>query len=156
MGQNEEPPADVWRANFSRREHARCDLVAQALKLSGDFGKAQGEVSFDVFDEHSARPDLVDDPSDLGPQVARIIRAPALAGCREGLAGIAGKEDMNAATPNAAVEGSQVIPDRRLRKCSVLHPRGKRRGGVEVVLDVADGPIVGLGDMEPKVESAIA
>lgn len=113
-------------------------------------------MSFDVLDEHPAGLDLSDDPGDLGPEVAGIVGSPPVAGGRERLAGIAGKEDMNAATPRAAVEGSQVIPDGSLRKRSVFHPRGKRRGGVQVVLDVADGSIVGLGDMEPEVKTAVA
>lgn len=113
-------------------------------------------MSFDVLDEDPTGLDLPDDPGDLRPQVAGIVGPSPISGGRERLAGIAGKEDMNAATPRAAVEGSQVIPDRSLRKRSVFHPRGKRRGGVEVVLDVADRSIVWLGDMEPKVETAIA
>lgn len=74
----------------------------------------------------------------------------------EGLAGIAGKDEMNAAAPGSSVEGSQVAPDRRVRQASVSHARRERGRGVRLALDVADGSKPRLGDVDAEVEPAIA
>lgn len=126
------------RARLSRREQASCDLEAHALKLLGDLGKAQREVPLDVLEEDELGLDLADDPGDLGPEVPGIVPPPPVAGDGEGLAGIAGKDEMNAAAPRAAVEGSKVAPDSSLRQAAVSHARREGRRGVGLPLDVAD------------------
>ena len=69
------------------------------------------------------RDSLVDDAGDMGPEVARIIGAPALACDRERLARIARSDDVHRAAPRAAVEVGNVVPDRRAIQGRVFHPR---------------------------------
>lgn len=106
VGQNEDPAPDMGRADFCRREQACLDAVAHSLKLSDDLGKAQIEVPFDVLGKDPLRSAFPDDPGDLGPEMAGVVLSEPPAGRREGLTGIAGSDEMNAAAPRSAVEGS--------------------------------------------------
>lgn len=156
VGQNEEPLPNVRRARFSRREQSRRDAVTHALKLSGDVPKAQGDVAFDVLQEDPSRADFAHDAGDVGPEVARIGVASAVAGLAEGLAGVAGRDDMNAAAPRSAVEGSQIVPYRRRSQGLVAHPRHESGRRMGFPLDVTHSAISGLGDVQPQIEAAVS
>lgn len=156
VGQNEQPLPNVRRARFSRCEQARLDAVSHALKLSGDVPKSQGDVAFDVFEEHPSGADLAHDAGDLWPQVAGIGLAAAVSGLAEGLAGITGRDDMNAAAPRSAVEGSQIVPYRRRSQSLVCHPRHESGRRMSFPLDVTHSAISGLGDVQAEVEAAVA
>lgn len=144
------------RARFSRREQARLDAVTQALKVSDDLPTSQGQVAFDVFEEDPAGTDLAHDPLDLWPQVPRIVFAASSSGLAEGLTGIAGRDDMNAAAPRSAVEGSQIVPYRRRSQGLVFHPGHESGRSVGFPLDVTHSAISRLGDVQPEVETAVA
>lgn len=144
------------RARFCRREQARLDAVSHALKLSGDVPKAQTDVPLDVLEEHPSRPDLAHDPGDLGPQVAGVGVSSPLPGPAEGLAGIAGRDDMNPAAPRPAVEGSQIVPYRRVSQGLVRHPRHESGRRMGFPLDVTDSSISRLGDVQAEVEPAVS
>ena len=143
-------------ADFSRCEQARFCAVAQAAKAAGDLGKSQIDVPFDVLGEDDAGSHFADDPLDLGPQVAGIGLPAALSGEAEGLAGITGREDMNAAAPRSAVEGSQIVPDRRAIQGLVFHPCHESGRSMGFPLDETCSAISGLGDGEPEFEPAIS
>lgn len=143
-------------ADFSRCEQARFCAVAQPLKAAGDLGKSQIDVALDVFGEDDAGAHLCDDPLDLGPQVPGIGPAAALPGKAEGLAGITGREDMNAVTPRAAVEGSEIVPHRRAIQPRVFHPGHESGRSMGLPLDETCSAISGLGDGEPEFEPAIS
>lgn len=87
--------------------------------------------------------------------MTRIALALALPGEAEGLTGIAGSEDMNAATPWAAIEGFKVTPDRCLIQGRVRHPCHESGRSMGFALDVTHSAISGLGDGETKVETAV-
>lgn len=144
------------RTRLSRREHARCDLVVHAFQFAGDVGKAQGEVAGDVFAEDVVGPDLIDDPGDLGPEVAEVLLPTPVAREGERLAGVTGKDDTNAATPGSTVKASKVAPDRSRLKATLRHALRESGGGVPLPLDVADGSEAGLGDVDAEVEAGIA
>ena len=143
-------------ASFSRCKQARLCAVAHAGKASGDFGKAQGHVTFDIFAEHPFGSGLVNDAGDVWPQVPRVVFAEPLSGRTERLTGIARKDDIHASTPACAVKGAQIVPNRGFAQRRVLHPRheGGRRMGFP--LDISHSPISGLCDVQPKVEAAIS
>lgn len=100
----------MGRADFSRREQSRRKPVAKSDQVSGDLGKAEAEMMGDVFQEDEVGFDLADEAGDMRPEVALVGLGPPLPSNGEGLAGITGSEAMNAATPRAAVEGSQIRP----------------------------------------------
>ena len=155
-GEDEEPLALVGRADFRRRKEACRKLVAHADQSAGDFGEAEAEMMGDVFEEDEGRPDLADDAGDMRPEVARVVRAPALARDGERLARIARSDDVHRAAPRAAVEGSNVVPDNSLIQGRVFHPRHESGCGVGFPFDMAHSTIAGDGEDEPEIETARA
>lgn len=107
----------------------------------------------DVLEEAPFGADIGDDPRDLGPEVARVFFALAVAGKAERLAGIAGSDNMNAAAPRSAVEGSQIVPDRCRSQGRVRHPRHESGRGETVSLDMTHSAVSGFGEVQAKVEA---
>ena len=153
-GEDEEPLALVGRADFRRREEACRKAVAHADQSCGDFGEAEAEMMGDILEEDEGRFDLADDAGDMRPEVARVVRAPALARDGERLARIARSDDVHRAAPWAAIEGSNVVPDNSLIQGRVFHPRHESGCGEGFPFDMAHSTISGDGDGEPEVESA--
>jgi hypothetical protein len=154
--EDEEPLALVGRADFRRREEACRKAVAHADQSCGDFGEAEAEMMGDILEEDEGRPDLADDPGDMRPEVARVVRAPALSRDGERLARIARSDDVHRAAPRAAVEGGNVVPDNSLIQARVFHPRHESGCGVGFPFDMAHSTISGDGDGETEVEPACA
>ena len=154
--QDEEPLAPVVRADFRRREQACRKAVAHADQSAGDFGEAEAEMMGDVLEEDEGWLDLADDAGDMRPEVARVVGAPALARDRERLARIACSDDIHRTTPRAAIEGGNVVPDRRAIQGRVFHPRHESGCGEGFPFDMAHSTISGKGDGEPEVEPACA
>ncbi len=155
-GEDEQPLAPVGRADFRRREEACRKLVAHADQSAGDLGEAEAEVMGDVLEEHEGRLALADDAGDMRPEVARVVGAPALASDRERLARIARSDDVHRAAPRVAVEGGNIVPDRRAIQGRIFHPRHESGCGVGFPFDMAHSTISGEGDGEPEVETACA
>ncbi len=152
--EDEEPLALVGRTDFRRREEARRKAVAHADQSSGDFGKSEAEMMGDILEEHEGWLDLSDDAGDMRPEVAWVVRAPAFARDGERLARIARSDDVHRAAPRAAVEGSNVVPDRRAIQGRLFHPRHENGRGVGFPFDMAHSSISGHGDGEPEVQPA--
>ena len=155
-GKDEEPLALVGRADFRRREEACRKAVAHADQSCGDFGEAEAEMMGDILEEDEGRFDLADDAGDMRPEVARVVGAPAFARDGERLARIARSDDVHRAAPWAAVEGGNVVPERRAIQGRVFHPRHEDGRGVGVPLDVTHSAISGACEVQPEVESASA
>jgi hypothetical protein len=155
-GEDEQSFALVGRADLRRCEEACRKLVAHADQSAGDFGKAEAQMMGDILEKDERRLDFTDDPRDMRPEVARIVRAPALARDRERLARIARSDDVHRAAPRAAIEGGNIVPDRRAIQGRVLHPRHESGCGEGFPFDMAHSTISGDGDGEPEVEPARA
>lgn len=155
-GKDEQSLALVGRADFRRREEACRKAVAHADQSAGDFGEAEAEMMGDILEEHEGRLDLADDAGDMRPEVARVIRTPALARDREWLARIARSDNVHSAAPRAAVEGSNIVPDNSLIQGRVFHPRHESGCGEGFPFDMAHSTISGECDGEPEVEPARA
>ena len=154
--EDEEPLALVGRADFRRREEACRKAVAHADQSAGDFGEAEAEMMGDILEEDEGRLDLADDAGDMRPEVARVVRAPALARDGERLARIARSDDVHRAAPRSAIEGGNVVPDNSLIQGRVFHPRHESGCGEGFPFDMAHSTISGDGDGEPEVEPASA
>ena len=152
MGQDEQALAPMRRADFSRREQSFRNPEAQVFQLASDLAISEVEMIGDVFEEHPFRCALGDDPGDVRPQVPGIASAPAPAGDAERLARIARREDVHRPTPWVAVEGGNIVPDRRRIQGLVFHPRHEDGRGEGVPLDITHSSIPGLGQHEAKVE----
>ncbi len=154
VGEDEQPLTLVGCTDFRRREEARRKAVAHVDQSSGDFGKAEAEMMGDVLKEDEWRLDLADDAGDMRPEVSRVFRALSFARDGERLARIARSDDVHRAAPRAAVEGSNVVPDRCRIQGRVFHPRHENGRGVGVPLDMTHSAISGTGEVQPEVEPA--
>lgn len=83
-----------------------------------------------------------------------ILRALALARDGKRLARISAKDNIHRATPRAAVEGGNVVPQRCFIQGRVFHPRHKGGRSIGFPLDVTDSAIPGAGNGEPEVDPA--
>ncbi|KPU83665.1 hypothetical protein JI58_08110 [Marinosulfonomonas sp. PRT-SC04] len=106
-----------------------------------------------VFKEHTLGRDLLNDPRNIRPEVARIVFA--LAQPREGerLAGITGSDKMNAAAPWLAVEGFEIVPNRCLIQGRVRHPCHESGRGETVPLNITHGAISGFCDVNSDIKA---
>jgi len=152
-GEDEQPLALVGRADFRRREEACRKAVAHPDQSCGDFGEAEAEMMGDILKKDEGRLDLADDAGDMRPEVARIVRAPALARDGEWLARIARRDDVHRAAPWFAVEAGNVVPDRRAIQGRVFHPRHDNGCGEGFPFDIAHSTISGQCDGEPEVDA---
>jgi len=153
-GKDEQPLAPVGRANFRRRKEACRKAVAHADQSAGDFGETEAEMMGDILEKNEGGLDLRDDAGDVGPEVAWILGAEALARDGERLARISRAEDIHRAAPWSAVKGSNVVPDNSLIQGRVFHPRHESGCGEGFPFDMAHSSISGDGDCEPKVDAA--
>jgi len=152
VGQDEQALAPVRRADLSRREQSFRNPEAQVFQLASDFAISKVEMIGDVLEEHPFGCARGDDPGDVRPQVPWIVSAPAPAGDAERLARIARSEDVHRAAPREAVEGGNVVPDRRRIHGLVFHPRHEDGRGEGVPLDITHSAVLGLGQHEAEVE----
>ncbi len=138
-----------------RRVQCRRNAVAHALHVSGDDVEAVAQMSADVLTEDEPGAGLGGDAGDVGPQVAGVIDAEALAGVAEGLTRVACSEDIHCSTPRAAVEGGNVSPDRRRIQGSVFHTRSQYRGCIGFPFDVTDDASSGPeGELDSELEAS--
>ena len=155
-GEDEQPFALVRRTDFRRREEACRKAVAHDDQSAGDFGEAEAEMMGDILEEDEGRLDLADDAGDMRPEVARVLRTPALSRDGERLARIARSDDVHRAAPWAAVEGFNIVPDKSLIQGRVFHPRHESGCGEGFPFDMAHSTISGDCDGKPEVEPARA
>lgn len=99
---------------------------------------------------------LSDDPGDVGPEVAGVVFALSLSRGGKRLAWVSGKHGVAEATPGAAVEGADVIPDRGRGEVSGPLCCDKCGSGVFFPLDEAGGGKARLGKFKTHVKSAAA
>ena len=108
----------------------------------------------DVLSKEDGRAGFNQDAADVGPEVAGIVFAFASAAEGEGLTGISGRDDMNLAAPRSAVEGSQIVPNRRVIQGLVFHPGHESGRGETVSLDKTHSSIAGFGKVDAEVETS--
>jgi hypothetical protein len=156
VGQKENPFPDVSPADFRRRYDACCNPVAQALKVSDDVLETKGEMPCDVLEEAPVGADLGDDPGDLRPEVPVVILPFPESAIGKRLAGITARDDMNAAAPRFAVEGSEIVPYKSRSQGRVRHPGHESGRSIGVSLDITHSPISGFGEVEAEIEASDA
>jgi hypothetical protein len=107
----------------------------------------------DIFEEAKRRFDLADNTGNVWPEMSRVFVAEFFSGNAEGLAGIAAMNDIHRAAPRLAVEGANVVPDRRLIQGFIFHPRHESGRGVCFPFDITNSSISGDSDVEAEVET---
>ena len=156
MGQDEDAKPLVRRADFCRAEQARRRCVAHAPKLSQDDLEAEGNVTGDVFEEHPLGGAFGDDAGDLGPEVAGIVGAAALASRAEGLAGISGEDRVEGPAEGAGIKAAEIIPDWCRGEIPGALGGDEHGAGPVLPLDEGAGVISGLGEHEAQIQPSAA
>ena len=156
MGQDEDPEPLVRRADFCRAEQARRRSVAQAPKLSQDGFKAEGDVPRDVFEEDPLGGTFPNDAGDLGPEVAGIVGTATLAGRTEGLAGIAGEDDIEGPVKGPGIEAAQVVPDGGWGEISGALRGDQDAAWVSLPLDEGTGVEAWFGEHDAQIKASAA
>lgn len=153
LGQDEQPLPPVRCADLSRREESCRNDVTQAFQVSGDFSKAEIDMTGDVLKEHQRRFGLGHDSGHMRPEVPGVFGASALAGDTERLARIAAMNDVNKSSPRAGVKDAEVSPDGSAVKDSIRHPGEEDFLAVRLDLDVADGAVLRDREVKPKIKT---
>jgi hypothetical protein len=106
VGQEEQPLALVRRAHVARSEQIPLDIRPAFGKVGKNSVEPKRKVPGDVLAEQVAGSTLAPDSEHVGPQVAFVEFACALACEAERLAWISRNDEIHRATPSSSVEGS--------------------------------------------------
>jgi hypothetical protein len=138
--------------------YKRClRIETEPGKGSEDEGEsASKSEGRDVFQEDETGSNVANNSSDVVPDPADVGDAPAGASGGPGLTRETGRDNIHVSTPASAIEGDQVIPDRRRSQDTFRHARCKDRSGITFPLDVTPSAEVGEHQLESKLESADA
>ena len=158
MGQKEHSLSLVRCTNVGGFDKERSlHRIAQCLKFRDNrVGASANKQSWDILQEDEGRGDFPDDAGDRWPDPAVVGLAAALAGRRERLAREPRSDDMYNSTPRAAVEGGNVVPDRRWSQGTFFHARKKRGHGSGFPFDVQNTSVIGEGDFDSEFKPADA
>lgn len=113
-------------------------------------------MSFDILEEAPLRLDFSNDPPEVRPEVTRVAFPLPQTSEGERLTWVSARDDRNLSTPRAAVEGGNVVPNRRAIQCLVFHPGHEGCRGEGFPLDVTDSSVAGFCDVEAKLQASNA
>lgn len=136
-------------------KHAPFRIKPELGQVSENVSDTPGKQPWDVLQEHEARSHVTNDARDVGPHPPLIGGSGASASDAPRLAREARRDDVHASTPRCAVEGCEIVPDRRAIHGRILHPRhesGRSKGFPLNVTHAAIG--VSEGESEPEFQSA--
>jgi len=139
VGQDEQPFASMRGSDIGRAEHTPLRIEPERGKVGKNVGEPKRNVPCDVLEEPERCAGLVEDSSDVRPEVALVVGAEPSPGDAERLARVAARDEIHASTPRSSVEGSQVRPDRSRIQGRVFHPGHEDGRGEGFPLDVANG-----------------
>ena len=153
-GESEEAFALVGSADFRRRVEARRNSVTHVSQVPSCTSETASQMAGYVLDEDPLGDDLSDDAGDVGPEVALVVVSCPLSGDGPRLARVARSDEIHDSTPRVAVEGLEIVPDRRRIQGLVLHPRHEDGRSVGFPLDVThnSGPLA-KGKLESQIKS---
>ena len=157
VGQEPEPFPLVRGANGGCAETTPFRIEPHFGKIGGnDVEPSLRDDLGDVLKEDVSRLNLVDDSTEVRPQVTRIFRSSTLSRRAEGLAWQACSDEIHDAMPRKAVERGKVRPDRSLIQPLLRHPFHEDGRCVAVPLNVTNGSDVHAELPEGELESSIA
>lgn len=124
-------------------------------KRPDNLGEACGNKFWRVLEEDKAGGALIDDASNAGPEPSIVFESAASSGDRERLAWEARSDDIHDPMPRAAVEGREIVPDRREIQGRVFHPRHEAGRRVRVDLNMTNSSVSpSQGKPESEVKAA--
>jgi hypothetical protein len=107
----------VRRSDFGSRYNVPLRIEPCVCQVSKHFAEiVMGNQPWDVLQERVAWSHFPNDADGVRPHVSFVVSGASLASDRERLAGEARRDNIHAATPRLAVEGSHVVPDGERRQ----------------------------------------
>ena len=155
MPHEPEPRAEVRGANGCRAEQTPFRIEPELGKVVEDVGEPESNKLGDVLQQDESGSQVSDDGCDGWPEPALIVSSTLLPSRAERLARETGSDEIHSATPRAAVEGGEVIPDRSLIQTRLRHPLHENGRCVGVPLNVSHGSYPCHGS-EGELESSVA
>lgn len=144
----------MGRSATGRAEHAPLRIEPACGQVSEYVSKAGMKDAWHVLQEHVAGSYVANDSDDIGPNPAVVSLSLTLSGKAERLAGETCSEAIHDATPRSAVEGSEIIPDRRVIQLTAFHTCDQDRGVIGFPFRVADDGGAGHGKLDSEFEAA--
>ena len=146
----------MGRSNIGRACKAPLRIEPEVGKVSKNSVESQPKVACDIFQEDETGSHLANDSQDLGPEVALIFFSSPLTCDGEGLARIAGSDDIHSATPRSAIEGSQIRVNRSGLNRPFLHASRQDFADRVLPLHETDRASAWKRQSDSEVESADA
>lgn len=109
-----------------------------------------------IFQPDDTRLYFAKNSDDVGPEPPVIVNTLPVASCAPWLAGKTGSDAIHAVTPASAIEGGNVVPDRRRMKDPFFYTRHQPRTSKGFPLHVHEGAVVGHGELEAEFEASKA
>lgn len=154
VGHKPEALALLRRTSLLRGVETPFRIEPEVGKVPQDTSKPSGDNNVGhVLQEHVLGSHVSDDAVAMGPEMPGVVKPSPLSGLREGLAGESGSNDIHLAVPVSAVEGLDLIPDRRLIQSLLFHPCHEARRRVGIPFTVAYGS---CESSKGKLEAAIS
>jgi hypothetical protein len=159
-GQKPEALTTVGGANGGCGEQTPFRIEPEVGKILEDEREASGSLGGvevrDVLQEDEARSHVSDDPGDVGPEPSGIVNSTAQTGSGPRLAREPCADEIHGPSPRAAVEGLEIVPDRRSIQGLIFHPRHESGRCVGVPFNVTYGPHVEAGESVSEAESVVS
>lgn len=155
VGHDPDALASVRCSNGCRAEQAPFRIEPEVGKVVEDMGEPESNKLGDVLQQDESGSQVSDDGCDGWPEPALIVSSTLLPSRAERLARETGSDEIHSATPRAAVEGGEVIPDRSLIQTRLRHPLHENGRCVGVPLNVSHGSYPCHGS-EGELESSVA
>lgn len=156
VGQDPDAFASVRGANCGRCETSPFRIEPHFGKIGKDVRQSEPNKSGDVLQEDESGSYVSHDPGNVWPEPSLIIRTELLACAAEWLAGETGSDEIHSATPRAAVEGCEIVPDRRLIQVRLFHTGDENGRCVAVPLNTSHGSYVDSGQTESELEASVS
>jgi hypothetical protein len=110
--------------------------------------------TWDVFQDDDPGSNFIDHPEEVFPKPSLILESSSLPGCAEWSTRDASSDAIHFAAPRLAVEGREIVPDRRAIQGLLAHPRQESGRRVAFPLNESHGSVAGPEDSEAKLESS--
>lgn len=146
VGQDEEPLAQVRRANVGRGEQTPLRIEPVVGKVAKDLGEPKANVPRDVLEEGERRVALEEDAEHVGPEMPFVLLAASLARDGKWLAQlrVPGEDEVNLISPPGTVNLLDVSAPNRSAIQRALFLASQENGRrEELPLDVHHSPASG-------------
>lgn len=141
-------------SNLTCTEQTPFRIVPESGQSTEDMSEPVSNKSRHVLENNPSGPNLPNDSLHIRPQPSLVLDPPLFTRDRERLTRETGSDDIHSATPRSAIEGREIVPNRRALHGRLFHPLHEYRRSKALPLDVAHSPISVHDKSDAKLESA--